>query len=111
MSSEHFKYLKELDGFRNEIKENLQDAFILSLAPLNCQAFVQVWNSPDKWDKECVVRIQTNTRINEHKFFIDAVREGKIPLQDLILEGCKELISNVLTETVITEIRKMRIDR
>lgn len=108
MSSEHFKYLKELDDFRNEVKASLQDVFILNLAPLNCQAFVQVWNSPEKWNKECVVRIQTNTRINEHKFSIDVMQEGKIPLQDLIFEGCKELISNIITETVITEIRHMR---
>lgn len=108
MSSEHFKYLKELDSFRNEVKTDLLDAMVLSLAPFNCQAFVSVWKSSDKWNDEVHIKIVTASKTYKRKFDIEPMVNSEAHLKGLIMEGCRKIIQEILTETIDTEIIQMR---
>lgn len=112
MSSSHFKYLKELDEFRNEIKDSLLKAFKIKLKPLDCDVFITVWRAYDTWNYIAHIRIQqSNGKIVEKDFFIDPTIDKEDLLKDQLMQCCKALISEILSSNCIEKLERFRFSR
>lgn len=97
---ETFELFKELDEFREKIKEELLSSQVKKLEPFDCEVHISRWQNAGSFEVSTKITIKTKDGVHTREF-VDPI--GDINITPVV----KELITEIIDKIVVKEVKKI----